>query len=121
MTTLGPKPKRLDLYVTRGITWTKALRIKDADGNLLDLTGHVFEGKIRKTPTSVVSYSFAFAQLSSQVVTWSLDDSVSATMPVGCNDADPASKYVYDVIWTRPGNDPVCIMKGIVTLNPKVT
>jgi hypothetical protein len=121
MTALGPKPKRLDLYVTRGLTWAKGLRVRDHDGALLDLTGHTFTGKIRKTHTAAVSYNFAFALLSPNVVTWKLDDDVSQTMPVGCNDTDPASKYVYDVLWTRPGNDPICIMKGVVTLNPRIT
>ena len=74
MTTLGPKLKRLDLYVTRGLTWTKGLRIRDHDGTLLDLTGHTFTGKIRKTPTSATSYSFSFSQLSTTVVTWTLDE-----------------------------------------------
>lgn len=121
MTTLGPRPKRLDLYITRGLTWTKALRIRDSDGTLLDLTDHVFSAKIRKTPTSAASYNFSFALISSNVVGWTLDDAVSQSMPVGCNDADPASKYVYDVLWTRPGNEPICIVKGVITLNPRVT
>jgi hypothetical protein len=121
MTTLGPKPKRLDLYVTRGLTWAKGLQIKNADGTYLDLTGHAFVGGIRKTSSSAAFYAFSFTQLSTNTFEWSLPDSVSSAMPVGCNDSDPASKYVYDVLWTRPGNDPVCIMKGVVTLNPKVT
>jgi hypothetical protein len=121
MTTLGPKPKRIDLFVTRGLTWTKALQIRDHDGSLLDLSGSVFAGKIRKTATSVVSYNFAFTSLSANLIAWTLDDDVSVTMPVGCNENDPASKYVYDVIWTRPGNDAVCILKGFLTLNPKIS
>jgi hypothetical protein len=121
MTTLGPKPKRVDIYVTRGLTWAKGLRISLENGTYLDLTGHAFVGGIRKTASSPSFYQFSFSQLSSTTFKWELLSSVSSSMPVGCNESDPASKYVYDIIWTRPGNDPVCIMKGVVTLNPKVT
>lgn len=95
--------------------------VKDATGAYIDLTGHTFTGKIRKTPTSVASSSFTFTLLTSTTVAWELPDTVSAALTTGCNDADPASKYVYDVLWTRPSEDPVCLLKGIVTINPRIT
>lgn len=121
MTVLGPKPKRVDIFVTKGITWSKIIRIKDENDQYMDLTGHTFAGKVKKKYTDVTAYDFAFSVVDSTSVKWALDDSVSSTMPVGCSENDPASKYVFDVLWTMPGNDPVCLIKGFLTLNPKAS
>jgi len=121
MTILGPKPKRADIYITKGLKWTKTLRIKDVDGSYLDLTGHTFVGKVRKKYTDVTSYDFVFTLVSSTTIEWVLPAAASTVMAVGCSENDPSSKYVYDVVWTRPGNDPVCIIKGFVTLSPKAS
>jgi hypothetical protein len=121
MTFIGPKPKRVDLYVTQGLAWSRLLRILDVNGAYMDLTGHAFAGKIRKQYTSVVAYDFVFTPVDTTNWKWALPAATSLTIPVGCNDTDPASKYVYDIVWTPPAQDPVLIIKGILTLNPKST
>lgn len=118
---LGPIPKRLDLYVTKGTKWSKILRFPDGSGGYLDLTGYTFTGKIRKTYDSPTAYDFSFTAITETEREWSLPVDVSATMPAGCNDQDPASRYVYDVLLTIPGNPQACIIKGLLTLNPKAS
>lgn len=103
MSVIGNPSKDITLYVQRGVNFNTSFTITNPDGTPVNLAGSTFEGKVRKTKTSVtVEADFSFS-ITGNEISMSLPTSETNTMVAGDLDTDEASKYVYDVMWTTGG------------------
>ena len=106
---LGPIPKRIPLYVTKNVEWSKLIVVPAA------LVGATFVGSIRKDFKSTTSYPFTFTVIDANTTRWSLPAAVSTTMPVDCTPAE----FVYTVLMIVPGQPQEVFCTGPLTLAPR--
>lgn len=119
MTNLGRKPKRIDITTTKGLRWRVPLSVTE-NGVLRDISADTFVCKIRKTYSDAVSYSCTFPAGDTDYLRWwELPGAISEDIPIGNSPDDPASKYVYDVMWYKEGEaDGENIINGIWSFIP---
>jgi surface antigen len=118
---LGSKPEQKNIFIKQGSDFSASFQILDAGGSVVSLSGSVFTGQIRKTKKSTtLAASFAFS-VQSDIVTISLAKADSSAMVAGETINDPASKYFYDIEWTKPDGKTDRIQEGTLILSQEVT
>lgn len=118
---IGAKAAKETIYVRQGSDWSASFQIKDAAGVVVPLAGSSFAGQIRKTKGSgTIVASFVF-EITGDTVKYTIPRAVSSAMTAGDSEADEASKYVYDIEWTKPSNEVERIQEGVLILSREVT
>lgn len=111
-----------NLIIPQGQDWSETFTISTG-GSLVSIAGSTFRGHIRKTPTSSTKTAeFTFSlNTGTNVVTFSLADTVSDAITVGDKVTDAASRYVYDVEWVDSGGTVKRIFQGTISFDPNTT
>ena len=105
-----------NLVIDQGSTFTTALTVEDADGNVQDLSGFTAYASIRKTYRSVTATAFDQVTIGNGPageVTMRIDGATSQAMKPG--------RYVYDVVIKNSSNNVTRVLEGIVNIVPQVT
>jgi len=118
---IGSKAAKVTIYVKQGSDFAAQFQLKDSTGAVVLLAGSAFAGQIRKTKqTTTTAASFTFT-IVANTVTYSLAKEVSSGMVAGELETDDASKYVYDIEWTKPSGVVERIQEGALILSREVT
>ena len=118
---IGSRAAKQTIYIKQGSDFAAQFQLKDAAGAVVSLAGSSFAGQIRKTKQSVTpAASFTF-QIVTDTVTYSLSKTTSSAMTAGESETDDASKYVYDIEWTKPSGVVERIQEGALILSREVT
>lgn len=120
-----------DIKIDQGSDFSMTLTFKDASGNLLNLTGFIFNGQLRanfSSPSIIASFTFDILDqnnpltLGQVVVEMSAATSTAIPVPgiVGNSTLRPISKFIYDIEATFAGITKRWL-QGAVSLSPEVT
>jgi|NOAtaT_6_FD_contig_51_933742_length_677_multi_1_in_0_out_0_1 hypothetical protein len=123
MPTIGSRAANAKLAINQGSDFSFEMDLKDSVGAVVSLTGSSFQGQVRKTkdsPTVVCSFVVA-VNTTTNKVTFSLANTVTAAIPAGPRPSDSDSQYVYDIDWIKPGGSKERILEGIVEVSSEVT
>lgn len=104
---------KLNLLIDQGSTYSINLEVKDANNNLVNLTGYSGAGQIRKQYTSNSAVAFTVNVYSNGTVTASLTANQTGSLV--------SDRYVYDIELTNAVSEVTRIVEGIVTVTPQVT
>lgn len=104
---------KLNLLIDQGSTYSVNLEVKDANNELVNLTGYSGAGQIRKQYTSNSATAFSISVYSNGTVTASLTANQTSNLTSG--------RYVYDIELTNALSEVTRIVEGIVTVTPQVT
>jgi len=107
-----------NLRIEQGATFTSDVTVKDANGDVFDLTGYSASAKMAQGYASTrtrVSFSTAIGTPTSGVITLSLTADQT-------NALDAPARYVYDVDILRASDSTITrVIEGIITVSPSVT
>ena len=86
-----------NLQLTKTLTFTETLTIKDSTGTVVDISGQTVTSKIRKThlSTSATSFTTAIVSATDGTCSITLTDTVTAALTEG--------RYVWDLTTTTSG------------------
>lgn len=87
--------------------------IKDANGDVIDLSSFSGESQMRENYPSNTSYDFTVNLFSNGILSISMNSATTANIEAG--------KYVYDVEITSSSNEVFRVVEGQVTVTPNVT
>lgn len=104
---------KLNLLIDQGSTYSVNLEVKDANNNLVNLTGYSGAGQIRKQYTSNSATAFTVSVYSNGTVTAALTANQTSSLVSG--------RYVYDIELTNSIAEVTRIVEGIITVTPQVT
>lgn len=104
---------KLNLLIDQGSTYSVNLEVKDANNNLVNLTGYSGAGQIRKQYTSNSATAFSVSVYANGTVTAALTANQTASLVNG--------RYVYDIELTNSISEVTRIVEGIITVTPQVT
>lgn len=104
---------KLNLLVDQGSTYSINLEVKDANNNLVNLTGYSGAGQIRKQYTSNTAVPFTVSVYSNGTVTASLTANQTGSLV--------SDRYVYDIELTNSISEVTRIVEGVITVTPQVT
>lgn len=110
------RPQR-PIRFPRGDTYVHEVRLKDAAGDPIDITGRVYSAQIKRKPddsTSIATFSCSITSESGGIVTMSLPKETTAALQPG--------NYVYDFVEnnTITGIE-LTLMRGTLTVERDVT
>ena len=107
-----------NLRIEQGATFSSDITVKDANGDVFDLTGHTATAKMALGYSSTrtrVSFTTAISTPTSGVITLSLTADQT-------NSLEAPARYVYDVEILRTSDSTVTrVIEGIITVSPSVT
>lgn len=104
---------KVNLIIDQGTTYSVNYEVKDANNDLVNLTGYSGAGQIRKQYTSNSATAFSVTVYSNGTVSASLSANQTANLVSG--------RYVYDLELTNAINEVTRIVEGIITITPQVT
>jgi hypothetical protein len=112
-----------DLYIEQGTTYKLRVKLLDANGAVIPLTGYTARMQIRQSiasPTFLVELTNANAGITINAAGGYLDLKITDTATKALTFTSPA---VYDIelIGPTPGFEVTRLLKGLVTLDPEVT
>lgn len=107
-----------------GTNLSKKLIIKDSSNALVDLTGFIFAGQVRKNyndQNKVAQFSFSIADQNTNKgeVTFSLTPNETSAFTY--SDSPLENTFKYDIIMTTGVNQISRVIAGIITISPEVT
>ena len=105
----------VELTLEQGANFNTVLDLKDASGDILNLTGYSAAAQMRKSyySTSAINFSIVITEASAGKITMSMNSANTANVTPG--------RYVYDVLITSGTGVKTRIIEGIVTVMPSVT
>lgn len=110
------RPQR-QIRFPRGDSYVHEVRLKDGNGDAIDITGRVYSAQIRRKPddtTAVATFSCSITSESGGIVTMSLPKETTATLTPG--------NYVYDLVEVNPvAGTEITLMRGTLTVERDVT
>ena len=105
---------KLNLLIDQGSTYSVNLEVKDANNDLVNLTGYSGAGQIRKQYTSNSATAFSISVYSNGTVTAALSANQTANLVSG--------RYVYDIeIVHAILGTVIRVVEGQVTVTPRAT
>jgi hypothetical protein len=105
---------KVNLIMDQGATFNSSFTVLDVDENPIDFTGYNAVSVMKKTYTSMTSYSFTVNAYSNGNI--NLFMTADDTLQI------PAGRYVYDVDVTESNSGVKSrIAEGIITVTPAVT
>lgn len=104
-----------NLIIDQGSAFTSTVTVTDSDGNVVNLNGYTYAGKIKKNYESSTAVSFATPTTpgTNGQIQITLTDTVTKAMEPG--------RYVYDVEITSAGGVTTRVVEGQVEVTPGVT
>lgn len=106
--------KVVNLEIDQGTTFSTTVTLKDTNGDLIDLSGHIGAGSIKKHPGSAVVYDMNITLGGNTgQVTISLSPTISDDIPHG--------RYIYDVSLLSDTGTYSRVIEGTAFINPQVT
>lgn len=118
----------LILNIDQGSTFKRKLIFRDSNNVLVDLTGQVFTGKIKKNVTDtleVASFSFTVLNQTTNLgeVTFELSDEASSAIVLKTQKGAKRTpeEFAYDIERAFPNGEVERILQGIVKISPEVT
>lgn len=106
-----------NIVLEQGASWTKTIKISEADKKSKNLTGYTGKAQLRVTPNDtnpLLEISFVFLEpRTSGKITLSLTASQTATLVT--------SPVLYDVIITSSSGIVTRILQGTATVSPRIT
>lgn len=74
-----------NIIIEKGATFSKTLIVKDSAGDVVDLTGATVAGKFRSDKQEDTNFAFVFTidTPASGNISWTMSDTVTATLPAG--------------------------------------
>ncbi len=123
MPSVGSEAAKLDLLINQGADFSFELQLTDSDDVVVALAGSTFLGHIRRSKSNpgVIETLSGVVNLSTNKVAFFLSNVQTSAISAGDSISDSASKYVYDIEWTKPGGIKVRILEGVVTVSREVT
>ena len=108
-----------NILIDQNADYLETFTAKDDTGTIIDLTGKIVSGKLRKAYASTTSTSFSAVTVSDTAGTYTLS---LTDVQTGYGTLD-RGRYVYDVITTLTAtpNTITRIQQGIATVSPSVT
>ena len=120
----------LDITIEQGATFTRTLTLTNPDNSRIDLTGHVFRGKVRKNlndASALADFSFTLLDQTNPTtkgqVTWTMSAATTAGLPIPASPQDakrPLYKALYDVE-SEIGGVVTRWLEGAASISPEVT
>lgn len=104
---------KVNLVIDQGTTYSVDFEVRDANNEIVNLTGYAGEGQVRKHYTSNTYVSFTVNTYSNGIVRAALTSNQTSSLSEG--------RYVYDIELTNAANDVTRVVEGIVTVTPEVT
>lgn len=104
---------KVNLIMDQAATFSSAFNVQDVDGNAIDFSVYTITSQMRKSYSSLNSYSFSTSGNNSGYIVLS--------MSAATTNAVPAGRYVYDVEVVDNNGVKSRIAEGIVTVTPQVT
>lgn len=103
-----------DIIIDQGATYALAVSLKE-NGSSMSLTGSSVLAQIRKDSGTALLASFTASTsgTTSGVVSLSLSDSVTKSLPPGV--------FHYDVLLTKSGGTKIRILEGKATVTPAIS
>jgi hypothetical protein len=115
MAKLGTIGKKLDLLIKQGSTFGEyPITLKNVDKTPKDLTGYIFNGKIKKSytsPTVLANIQFREIDLVNGIIGMYISAEITQTLKGNPNGI---SEYVYDIEYTDTNNFVEPILYGDV-------
>lgn len=114
----------LNLIGKQGSSWKFIIRIKDENGQPIDLSDITeVRGQIRKTYSSpiVKTWNCQITNAQQGEITISLSDEDTSEIPCGESYMDPESQYVYDIEIEDSNGNVSRILQGKLFIDPEVT
>lgn len=105
---------KANLVIDQGSTYTTTVKLTDANGDPLDLTGYSGAAQMRKHYTSSTAKTFT-VNLGGNLGTVTLAMSANNTANI------EAGRYLYDVELTDTNGNVSRVFEGIVTVNANIT
>ena len=117
---------KLDLSIEQGATFKRKLIFKDSTNSPIDLTGNVFSGQIRTSPSSttiIASFVCTITDAPNGEVEITLTDTITSGIPVkpSTSPEKQTTSYAYDIERTIPGGTKQRVLEGIANVSPEVT
>lgn len=117
-----------DITVYQGSTFKMMLTIRNPALALINLTGYIFSGQIRKTySSSVVEASFEFEvqpqvgdTLGQVLCVVTAEESAGINVPGACGATRKITRMVYD-IESQVGTEVTRWLQGVANISPEVT
>jgi len=105
----------VNITIEQGTDFEKTYTLRNSDFSVFDLTGYTAEAKIKKHPTSEISYDFSVGITSSLgEITISMASSITDTIPYG--------RHYYDILTTEISSGKVSkAYTGMALINSSIT
>ena len=118
---------KYDMYIEQGTDYSLLVTLKDDNNALINLTGHAFRGKIRKTassPTVIAEFSFEVLDQGTNTGEFKvkLDDAVSSAIALDPseNPERTTTFFCYDIESELAGTV-TRWLEGTVEMSPELT
>jgi len=124
MPTITKIGENLDLTIRQGTTFTLPMRLTDPNDAPINITGYLFRGQVRKTPSAaevIASFSSTIIDAMDGWARLTLTDEVTAAIPAGDTLASPTSLYVYDIEYELPNGSVEPLVYGQLKVFREVT
>jgi len=102
-----------NLIIDQGADYVVELDVADANGNIIDLTGHTANAQLRKHYSSNTNVAFSAGIDANNKITLTLTAAQTANIVAG--------RYVYDVKISANSGIVTRVLEGVVTVTPRVT
>lgn len=122
---------KLELYIEQGANFRRKLKFSDnatPTPNAIDLTGFVFEGKLRKTidaQASIVSFTCTVLNQITNPgeMTIELSAAQTSAIPIKAQKVQNrvTEPFAYDLEVTYPSGYKERVLEGVVNVSPEVT
>jgi uncharacterized protein YndB with AHSA1/START domain len=117
-----------NINVKQGATFRLDIKIKDSNGTPINLTGHTFQGQIRKlTQDNTIQASFTFT-IANQVTNPGevrAELTATATAAIACEDSSRAQRRITEMSYDIESTDTNGVvnrwLEGVAYISPEVT
>ena len=113
-----------DITVEQGSDFILVIRLKDDDGNVMDLTGYTMRGQIRAScaaATSLIALTCTNTDPTLGQFTVSLTAAQTTALGTTGSTFDEYTSYVYDIEIVSAGGVVTRVLNGAAYLSPEAT
>lgn len=114
----------LDLTIEQGTTFALVVKLKDDDGNVIDLTGYTMRGQVRATcasATTIIAFTCTNTDPTLGQFTCTLTAAQTTALATTGATFDEYTTYVYDVEIVSGAGVVTRVLNGAVFISPEAT
>jgi hypothetical protein len=105
-----------NLFLDQGTTFKANITVKDASGDIRDISGHVASSQFRRSVRSANAFAFVGH------IPVGTDGNVMLTMNSNTTTNVTAARYVYDVeLKSNTSGETERVAEGVVVVSPEIT